>query len=344
MSAIDLVRESLRGFDGYRSARREATGGEVLLNANESPWPPVGDPGLGLNRYPDPQPPALRAALARLYGVDEAGVLVTRGSDEGIDLLVRALCRPGRDAVLVCPPTFGMYAVSARVQEAPLIEAALAQTDEGFAVAPERVIAAALAGAARLVFLCSPNNPTGASIRPGEIARIARALRESAVVAVDEAYVEFSGTAPATGLLPVHGNLVVLRTLSKAHALAGARVGALLGPPALVAVLRAIMAPYPLAAPCVAAALRATCEDALEATRRRVATLLGERERLASALRALPGVQRVYASDANFLLVRMAGAAAVRERAAAAGVLVRDVSHQPGLEDCLRISIGTPQE
>ncbi|PKM02100.1 MAG: histidinol-phosphate transaminase, partial [Gammaproteobacteria bacterium HGW-Gammaproteobacteria-7] len=131
-SVLDLVRDDLRAFAGYASARRAGVTGAVWLNANESPWRSPADDGLGVNRYPEPQPAALRQALAALYGVEPTQLLIGRGSDEAIDLLVRALCRPGRDAVLIAPPVFGMYAVSARLQGAPLIELALTEDETGF--------------------------------------------------------------------------------------------------------------------------------------------------------------------------------------------------------------------
>lgn len=342
MSVLDLVRAELRDFAGYSSARKEAACGEVWLNANESPWPPAGESGATLNRYPDPQPSALAQRFAALYGVDAARVLVTRGSDEGIDLLVRALCRAGRDGVVACPPTFGMYAVAARVQDAPLHAVPLSPHD--FALDVDAVVDVAVSCGARLVFLCSPNNPTGNALSLHDVSRIAAALAHRAVVVVDEAYTEFSDAPGATTLLATHDNLAVLRTLSKAHALAGARVGATLAHPDLLRVLRAIMAPYPLPAPSVAAALRALQDDALAETRRRIATLRAERARVAQSLRALPCVREVYASDANFLLVSFVDAAEAMHRAAAAGVVLRDVSRQPGLAGCLRITIGLAAE
>ncbi|MBS7455888.1 histidinol-phosphate transaminase [Coralloluteibacterium stylophorae] len=348
MSVLDLVREDLRAFGGYSSARREGGQGRVWLNANESPWRAVADSdpqSPGLNRYPQPQPEALVARLAALYGVGPGRLAATRGSDEGIDLLVRALCRAGQDAVLIAPPTFGMYAVAARVQAAPLVEVPLRETDAGWGVDAEAVVAAARERNVRLVFLCSPNNPTGEIVPLATVAGIASALARQAVVVVDEAYAEFADPgASAVGLLGAHPNLVVLRTLSKAHALAGARIGNVLGDPALVRVLRNISAPYPLPAPSVALALAALDDFALQSTRSRIGQVVHERERLATALAAAPGVRRVHPSDANFLLVRFADADAALRALADAGVVVRDMRHLPGLDDALRITVGAPLE
>ena len=340
MSAVlELLRPDLRGFSGYSSARSEAQRGEVWLNANESAWPNAADRGA-CNRYPEPQPSALCAALAALYGVEPQQLLVGRGSDEAIDLLVRAACRPGIDGVLVTPPVFGMYAVSARLQAAPLVEVPLVDG----ALDAAAVVAAALARKVRIVFLCSPSNPTGGLVTLDVIEGIARRLRDQALVVVDEAYVEFADQASAATLLPRCPNLAVLRTLSKAHGLAAARIGCVLADPALVAVLRACQAPYPVPAPCAELALAALAPAALATTRARIATVVGERERMREALGALPGVRRVYPSAGNFLLLRFEDADAAQAALRVAGVVVRDQRAAPGLSDALRISIGSPAE
>ncbi|WP_395788725.1 histidinol-phosphate transaminase [Aquimonas sp.] len=350
MSANDLlalVRPDLRGFGGYSSARKEASGGRVFLNANESPWAPAIEGGEGLNRYPEPQPEALVERLAVLYGAQPDELLVGRGSDEPIDLLVRALCRAGEDAVLICPPTFGMYSVAARVQNAALVEVPLRATQDParpFALDADAVIAAALGNPVKLVFLCSPNNPTGQALPVATIERIADALAGRAIVVVDEAYGEFMRQPSAVGLRARFPHLAVLRTLSKAHALAGARIGSLIAAPELIRVLRAIMAPYPISAPCARAALAALEPTALAQTQVHIAQLIAEREALRSALEHVPGVLGVYPSDANFLVVRCIEPAVIYRRALAAGVVLRDVSRYPLLGDSLRISIGTPAD
>jgi len=350
MSAVDtdsllaLVREDLRGFGGYSSARSSDLRGEVWLNANESPWANPADASGSSRRYPDPQPPALRQALARLYGCDPQQVLVGRGSDEAIDLLVRALCVPGRDAIVVTPPVFGMYAVSARLQGAPLLEVPLVDDEVGFVADLEAIATAAEQGRAKLVFLCSPSNPTGGSVPLDGIAALAKRLAGRALVVVDEAYGEFSDLPSATTLMEAHPNIVVLRTLSKAHALAAARIGVLIADPALVRVLRACQAPYPVPTPCAELALVGLSEEALSRTAARVSQVRSERSRLQRALQAVPGVIRVYPSDGNYLLARFADADTAFGRLLAAGVVVRDQRAAPQLGDALRISIGTPEQ
>ncbi|KAA2284520.1 histidinol-phosphate transaminase [Arenimonas fontis] len=341
---LSLVREDLREFAGYASARREGGEGRVWLNANESPWPNAADPGLDLHRYPDPQPDALRERLAALYGVAPERVLIGRGSDEAIDLLVRLLCRPGRDAVLVTPPVFGMYAVSARLQGAALVEVPLRDRGAGFALESDAVAEAAVSRKARLVFLCSPGNPTGQSLARDEVLALARRLAGYSLVVLDEAYVEYADSPSLADALVGQSNLAILRTLSKAHGLAAARIGCLLADPALVALLRNCQAPYPLPSPSVQLALSALSEAALSRTRERVASVRAERERLYRELAALPEVRRVYPSQGNFLLVRFADAGEALRRLRAAAVVVRDMRATPGLGDALRISIGRPEE
>jgi histidinol-phosphate aminotransferase len=340
MSAIDLARAEIRALKPYSSARMEASGGSVLLNANESPWPSVMGGTGALNRYPDPQPAELIRRLATLYGVAPEQVLVGRGSDEAIDLLVRAFCRAGQDAVVISPPTFGMYSVSAGIQDAAIIDVPL-RAD--FSLDVDGLLAR-LTARVKLVFVCSPNNPTGNLVPLAMIEELAAALTDRALVVVDEAYIEFAGTPSATTLLARHDNVVVLRTLSKAHALAAARVGTLIAHAEIVALLRRILPAYPLPAPCVEAALAALTQPALTATQVRVASLLSARALLAEVLKTYTGVREVFPSSANFLLVRCTGARNVYDRLLAAGVVVRDVSHHAALADCLRISVGSDED
>lgn len=348
MSADDvlaLVREDLRDFAGYSSARSSRLQGEVWLNANESAWANPADADATCRRYPDPQPEALRAALADLYAVAPERLVVGRGSDEAIDLLVRATCEAGRDAVLVTPPVFGMYAVSARLQGAPLLEVPLLD-DPGQGLVPDfaAIARAAGGGGAKLVFLCSPSNPGGQAITLDDIAALARVLEGRSLVVVDEAYAEFSDLPSATTLLQAHPNLVVLRTLSKAHALAAARIGAAIADPALAGVLRRCQAPYPVPTPCAALAVAGLSPQARAATAARIAQVRSERARLAAALARLSGVRRVYPSQGNFLLVRFEDAQAAFDALLGAGIVVRDQRAAPALGDALRITIGTPEQ
>ncbi len=345
MSAvIDLVREDLRGFAGYKSARTETVEGEVWLNANEAAWGNPADEGARNRRYPEPQPQPLVERLAQLYGCSPSQLLIGRGSDEAIDLLVRALCVPGRDAVVVTPPVFGMYAVCARLQNARLIEVPLRDCEGGLEVDLDAVARAAADGAAKIVFLCSPSNPSGSSTALADIAALAKRLLGTAVVVVDEAYGEYSEVESAATLLEGHPNIAVLRTLSKAHALAAARIGSVMADAGLIEILRRCQAPYPVPTPCAELALAGLSDAALLQTRGRVAEVIAERERVRLALASLPGVARVYPSQGNYLLVRFADATRAYRSLLDAGVVVRDQRAAPGLSDALRITIGTPEE
>jgi histidinol-phosphate aminotransferase len=341
---IDLVREDLRAFAGYSSARSHKVEGSVWLNANESPWNnPVDDDG-DVRRYPQPQPDALRAALAGLYGVKPEQLLIGRGSDEAIDLLVRALCRAERDAVVIAPPVFGMYAVCARLQNAPIVEAPLIERNDAWVTDLAAIRDLATARRAKLVFLCSPGNPTGELVTLSAVRALAQALAGRALVVVDEAYIEYADAPSAATLIDEYPNIAVLRTLSKLHALAGARIGCLLADATLIEVLRRCQAPYPVPAPCAELALRALAPEAVAEAERRAVVVRGERERMFAALQTLPGVRRVYRSAGNFLLARFDNAEAAYRSLLAAGVVVRDMRATPGLGDALRITVGQPEE
>lgn len=348
-ATLALVRPEILALAPYSSARKESQGGKVWLDANENPATPHAGAPL-LNRYPEPQPPELVARLATLYGAAPANILVTRGSDEGIDLLVRAFCRAGRDAILITPPTYGMYVVAAGIQGAAVRTAPLV-AEKDFAVDPAAVIGAALAapspsaeseGRVKLVFLCSPNNPTGRNLARADVLQIVDALAGRAVVVVDEAYAEFSTSESLASSLPLRANLVVLRTLSKAFGLAGARVGVTLAAPELIGVLQKILAPYPIPTPVVSAALAALTPDAIAAARRSAADLVAGRQRLAAALLRLPDVRKVWPSDANFLLVAVTDSARIMQLARAAGLIIRDRSKD--VPNTVRITIGSPTE
>jgi histidinol-phosphate aminotransferase len=341
---LELARPEIRALKAYEHARWEP--GLVRLNANELPWrSPAEHSEAGLNRYPEPHPHALAATLARHYGVPASMLLPARGSDEAIDVLIRAFCRAGQDAVLICPPTFGMYAVAARIQGARVLEVPL-QRAAGFALDVAAVRAACLASQApvKLVFLCSPNNPTGNLLAPAAVLELVQALEGRALVIVDEAYIEFSEAPSLTALVSERPGLAVLRTLSKAHALAGARCGSLIAQAELISLLRKVIMPYALAQPTIEAVLRALQPEVQRQMQQHLLALRAERSRMAAALSALPGVQRVWPSEANFLLIECADAARLIARAHAGGLLLRDLSAAPQLAQAVRVTLGTPEQ
>jgi histidinol-phosphate aminotransferase len=338
-SVLKLVRPDILALTAYSSARKESKGGRVWLDANENPETPSAAKPL-LNRYPEPQPADLVAQLAALYGVASAQVLVTRGSDEGIDLLLRTFCRAGQDTILITPPTYGMYVVAAGIQGARAVTVSLIR-EKNFALDAEAVLRAATPDV-KLVFLCSPNNPTGGLLDRTAVMSLVKSLAGRAVVVVDEAYVDFSGQPSLAAEIPANPNLVVLRTLSKAYGLAGARVGTTIADPAVIAVLQKVIAPYPIPAPVLTAALAALTPAGLAAATNSVASIVAERTRLAATLAKLPVVKHVWPSDANYLLVEVGDAARTMAAGRAAGIVWRDRSKDAF--NCIRITVGTAEE
>ena len=334
----EIARPDIVALKAYEHASWEPS--LERLHANELPWRAAGDESVaGLNRYPEPQPHELVEGLADLYGVPPETVLVGRGSDEAIDLLTRSFCRAGRDAVVVCPPTFGMYAVSARIQGAEVITVPL-RADDGFAL-DERAALERCTPDVKLVFLCSPNNPTGNLLDEQAILRLAAKLAGRAIVVVDEAYIEFAGSVSLARHLPKLPHLAILRTLSKAHGLAGARCGTLIADPEVVALLRKVIPPYAIPQLTLEAVMRQLSPVELAESQANIEVILSERQRLMGALAKLRRVSRVWHSDANFILTQFDDAGAALQLARDTSLLVRDARGYPGLGQALRITVGS---
>lgn len=337
---LELARPDILTLQPYQHAAWEPS--LERMHANEMPWRADGDPtSAGLNRYPQPQPAELISHLAALYGVEPRNVLAGRGGDEGIDLLIRTFCRAGHDSILICPPTFGMYKVSARIQGAAVVEVPLVKAN-GFALDTNGVLAACNENV-KLVFICSPNNPTGNLLERCAIEFLCTQLANKAIVVVDEAYIEFARTDSIVASIRQFENLVVLRTLSKAYALAGARCGTVIAHADIISLLARVITPYALPTQTIESVLKFTDEAHCAAARRLTEVLLSERARMSELLSRLPLIRRVWHSDANFLLVECVDAARVVRAATAARLIVRD-PQQPTLPNCLRISIGTPEQ
>jgi histidinol-phosphate aminotransferase len=338
---LDLARPDILALQPYQHAAWEPS--LERMHANEMPWRATGDSsGAGLNRYPEPQPIELVNHLAELYGVAPDRVLVGRGSDEGIDLLVRAFCRAGQDRVLICPPTFGMYKVSARIQGAAVDEVPLVK-ERGFALDVPAILAACRPET-KLVFLCSPNNPTGNCVDRADLERICESLSDRALVIVDEAYIEFARAKSMTERLDRYTNLVILRTLSKAYALAGTRCGALLAHPEIVSLLANVITPYALPTQTIEAVLKLTDGMHRDEAAQRIDHITAQRASLSEQLASLPPIRRVWPSDSNFVLVECIDAEQVFRAATSVGLILRDVRTQLGLGSSLRISVGTPEQ
>ncbi len=293
---------------------------------------------MNLNRYPEPQPQLLKNKLANLYQVEPEQLLMTRGMDEGIDLLIRVFCKPYQDQICIMPPTFGYYEVSARINGTGVTVCPLLMS-EGFE--PDWNALSTLSGV-NIIFLCNPNNPTGQLFSLEAIESLCMAQAQKAIIAVDEAYIEFSSQRSATSLLERCENLVVLRTLSKAYALAGARIGTVIASPAIIGLLRKIIPPYPMPSPSVFAALDALSPVNLAYSNKRNNDLIKSRDELMSKLRELPTLIAIYPSAANFILIQISNAAECYLSLKKQGILVRDRSMD--LPNSLRITMGSPEE
>ena len=335
MNIEQLVRPHILDLKPYSSARDEFTGtADIFLDANENSLGSATEESF--NRYPDPLQRAVKARLAPLKGVRPEQIFLGNGSDEPIDLLFRAFCEPRRDHVITMPPTYGMYQVSADLNQVKVIPVPL---HDNFQINVAEVITALRPGT-KLVFICSPNNPSGNLMAPAAIELILQ--KTKGLVVVDEAYIDFAPEGTLLPWLDRYPNLVVLQTFSKAWGLAGLRLGMAFAHPAVVAVLNKIKPPYNVNGLTQAKALEALA--AVDKQQAMVETLRVERQRLAEGLAALPQVGKVYPSDANFLLVKLDDARLRYEQLIGKGIIVRDRSRLALCEGCLRITVGTPAE
>lgn len=330
-----LIRPNIRSLKPYRSARDDFSEG-TLLDANENSLGSVVASHLNLNRYPDPLQDRVRKAWADFRDIRKDQIFLGVGSDEPIDLLIRMTCRPTVDNILITPPTYGMYKVAADVNE---IEVKETRLDDKFQPEPEEILKNTDKNT-RIIFLCSPNNPTGNLLDSQAVTAILNQF--DGLVVVDEAYIDFSLSPGWSGKIDQYPNLVVLQTLSKAFGMAGIRIGAAIAHEELISFMLRMKAPYNIN--------KLTADAALEALNNHkgmqyfVEKLLAERKRLEQALQENPLVTSIRPSDANFLLVHFTNAYSVYQKLAARGVIVRYRGDQPGCEEGLRITVGSPKE
>ncbi|MBC3764687.1 histidinol-phosphate transaminase [Neptunicella marina] len=349
MSAQQLVDklliENLKALQPYQSARRLFKSDDLAeqpgwLNANESPF--ANEYNLNcerLNRYPDCQPASVINAYASYAGVNKDQVICSRGADEGIELLIRAFCTPGQDKILICPPTYGMYAISAEtfnvgVEKAPL-KADFSLDISAINSFKDKV---------KLVFICSPNNPTGTDVAGQQLTQVLDTFAGNALVVVDEAYFEFSQQASWAGKLAQYPNLVVLRTLSKAFALAGIRCGFTLADNAVIQALLKVIAPYPVPDPVAQIAKQALSSAGISQMQQQVSVLNDEKTALSIELGKISQIELVGDTAANFILFRTPAKQALMDYLVKNGLIIRDQSRQLALDNCLRISIGNPSQ
>jgi histidinol-phosphate aminotransferase/imidazoleglycerol-phosphate dehydratase/histidinol-phosphatase len=324
------------------AAANEAFGADAIkLDANENPFAPLieGSLAANVNRYPEPQPAALRRAMAALYGVAPANLVVTRGGDDAIDILVRTFCRAGEDSISICVPTFSAYAQFAQVQGAKVIETRLAAN---FDLDVDAFLAE-VAGEPnlKLAFLCSPNNPTGNPVPTADVLRVADALPNTIVV-LDEAYLEFSDLESLAEESTRRENLVIIRTLSKAFGLAGARVGCAIGNAELIALIGRALPPYPLPTLSIAAAVASLSPSRRPIHEERIAKIKADRDRIAGLLSASPIVRKVWPSAANYIFFEVDDAAVLAKKLQGLGIRIR--FRPNAAPNGVRLSIGTDAE
>lgn len=330
-----LARKQVQQLTPYMSARRIGGSGDIWLNANESPFNNEYKTDFArLNRYSECQPKALIEAYAAYAGVKPEQTLTSRGADEGIELLIRAFCEPGEDSILFCPPTYGMYAISAETigvnrKTVPL-------TSDWQLNLPE--IEANLDGV-KVLFVCSPNNPTGNLVKREDIIALLEMTKDKAIVVMDEAYIDFCPEASTVDLLAQYPNLAILRTLSKAFALAGLRCGFTLANEELINVLLKVIAPYPVPIPVAEIAVQALSEQGLARAKFQVLDLNANRAYLQAGLSTLPGVT-VYEGWGNYLLVEFANGDELFKAAWNTGIILRNSP----IENSVRISVGNRDE
>ncbi|HHW7570246.1 TPA: histidinol-phosphate transaminase [Mannheimia haemolytica] len=339
MTISQLSRKNIQALTPYQSARRLGGSGDVWLNANEYSLSPNFDlTDRTFNRYPEPQPQAVIEGYARYAGVAPENVLVSRGGDESIELIIRAFCE-ANDSILYCPPTYGMYAVSAdtcgiATKTVPLtadFQLDLAQIKANL----ESV---------KVVFVCSPNNPTGNLIKQSDLLELLQITAGKAIVVVDEAYIEFCPEASLVGELANFPHLAIIRTLSKAFALAGLRCGFTLANAELIGVLQKVIAPYPLPVPVSDIAAQALSPQGIELMKNRVAEVITLRAELQKNLENLPLVEQVFDSEANYLLFKCQDGQKVFKALWEQGIILRDQHKALGLQNCIRITVGTREE
>jgi histidinol-phosphate aminotransferase len=329
-----LVRPNILALTPYRSARDDFKSG-LLLDANENSFgSALGDQEL--NRYPDPRQEQLRSAVASFRNVKPEQVFLGVGSDEPIDLLIRIFCRPGTDRILITPPTYGMYKVSANINDVGVDEVPLTPD---FNIDPDAVRATS-GDTRKILFLCSPNNPTANNLDRRHITEIISSF--DGIVVVDEAYIDFSTADSMLTELDRFPNLVVLQTMSKSFGMAAIRLGMAYASPELIDIMNRVKAPYNVNNLTAAAAVDAI--NNRDVMMKHIRDILSERTRLVDSLVQINGIQKIFPSDANFLLVRMNNALDVYRRLAGMGIIVRYRGDQLHCDNCLRITVGTPDE
>jgi histidinol-phosphate aminotransferase len=334
----DLIRDNIKKLIPYSSARAEFKGeASVFLDANENAFGSPLANGGNINRYPDPYQIALKEKLGKIKGLPVENIFLGNGSDEAIDILYRSFCNPGKDNVVICPPAYGMYEVSADINDVELRRVSL--LPETFQLDPENILEA-IDEKTKLIFLCCPNNPSGNGVKWSDIRQLLENF--SGLVIADEAYINYASYRSLIPELMNYPNLVILQTLSKAWGLAGLRIGMAFASQQIIDVFNKVKPPYNLNGASQQLALEAL--NNIELVNERIRVTVAERKLLAKKLAALSFVIKVYPSEANFLLVKVDDPGAIHEYLAQKGIVIRDRSSNELCDGCLRITIGTPEE
>ena len=334
-NAEQLVRNNIRKLKPYSSARDEFSGdAKVFLDANENS---LGSPlTKWYNRYPDPHQSLVKEKISAIKGIDPRHIFLGNGSDECIDLLFRCFCEPGEDNVIICPPTYGMYEVSANINDVEIRKAPLLPDFQLDLVHMENLTDAHT----KIIWLCSPNNPTGNSLNRTDIEMVLNNF--NGIVVIDEAYINFAQQKSFVQELTEYPNLVVLQTLSKAWGLAGLRLGMAFASQSIIDVMNKVKPPYNISQATQELVIKAL--DEVGQVNDMIKLLVDMRKALAEVFESMPTVEKVYPSDANFMLVKIADARKVYDFLLEKGIVVRDRSNVVLCESCLRITIGTERE
>ena len=326
-----ILRPCIKNLKPYSSARDEFSGkADVYLDANENPF------DSGLNRYPDPYQQGLKDKISKRKNINKNRIILGNGSDEVIDLIFRAFCEPGKDEVICLPPTYGMYQVSADINNIGIKKVLLTADFE----IDEQALVNAINTNTKIIWFCSPNNPSGNTLDPEVIKRITSSF--NGIVVIDEAYIDFSSSQSWIDFLDFHENLIIMQTFSKAWGLAGLRLGMGFASPAIINILNNIKPPYNINTLTQEKASEAL--DNFEEKNQQVDVILSERALLIAELKKISAVKHIYPSDANFLLVKIDNASDIYEKLVTKSIIVRNRSTVALCESSLRITVGRPEE
>ncbi|URJ24958.1 histidinol-phosphate transaminase [Candidatus Blochmannia ocreatus (nom. nud.)] len=343
MKIQSLARHDILCLKPYQSARKLArsSAGHLWLNANEFPIAPnyYSLNQEKIHRYPMCQPQEIIHKYACYAGIQSKQILVSRGADESIELLMKVFCNPTKDTIIFCPPTYGMYKTTADILG---IKYKIIPKKKHWQIDLAHI--KSQLNNVKLIYICNPNNPTGNLIHLNSLKKLLKITKNKALLIIDEAYIDFCINSSLASWLSAYSNLVILRTLSKAFALAGLRCGFTLANPEIINLLKKVIAPYPISTPVIDIVTQALTPESIKYTHERINTINKNRNILIAALKQCTCVQKVFISYANYVLVKFNPKYKVFKKLLKKGIILRDQSYQPGLNNCVRITVGTYNE